>query len=132
MIAEHYAQALFELTEGASDEKLDAVMASFVATLKRQRRMRLLPSIVRHLERKLARADRHNTIELTVAKRDDAEKFKEEIEKHASALGGVKDKRIAVHTDAHLIGGYVIVGNDVRIDASYRKHLLDLYALLTK
>jgi F0F1-type ATP synthase delta subunit len=130
-MAENYAQALFELTQGASAEKLDAVMHRFVETLERKRHMRLLPSIVHHFERLRQRAERRATIELVVAKEADAEKYKSAVAAHSADLGDAHGKSVAVRVDDSVVGGYILQGNNIRIDASYRKHLLDLYSLLT-
>ena len=129
-MAENYAQALFELSGGLKGAELDGVVKKLIETLKRKRHMRLLPAIVHHLERKFARQESENAIELVVAKAADAEKYKNAANEHADAFGGLAGKRVAVRTDDSIIGGYILQSTAVRVDSSYRTHLLNLYSLL--
>lgn len=131
-IAENYAQALYELEcELPSEAERDEIVRSFVGILKRNHYERLLPAVVRHLEKRITNEKQRVTIELIVAKDSDKEKYSSAITEHADVLGDVSSKPITARIDDSIIGGYVVNGHGVRVDASYRKHLLDLYSKLT-
>lgn len=142
-MVKQYAQALFELSQdipnlnaGQADIGLDTLIQKFIGMLERKRHMRLLPAIVHHFERYLARRERHQTIELIVAKDSDIEHYSQMLARHPDMLDlsdagygkeRPRDKKVIIKTDSAIIGGYVIQSAVARVDASYRKYLLDLY-----
>ncbi|HEY9585329.1 MAG TPA: F0F1 ATP synthase subunit delta [Candidatus Paceibacterota bacterium] len=132
MRASSYAQAFHELTTSRKIEE-GALVKQFVAIVAGNGHAHLLPKIVRSLERTLRREEKKETIEVTSAKElstgDVTELLKREPFKHAlSPL----HKKVVRKTDPTLVGGTIVRTGALRIDASYKRSLLELYRHVTE
>lgn len=130
MRAIYYAQAFYELAtaEKREDSKL---VEHFVATVARNGHAHLLPQIMRSLEQILRREEKKATIEVVSAKEMTPVQvgtlLKQDLFKHAlSPL----HKKVLRKTDETLVGGTVVRTGALRIDASYKRALLELYQSL--
>jgi F0F1-type ATP synthase delta subunit len=126
MRARDYTHAVLELIhEGMS---VDEAFRGLTHTLKKRDHHSLYPSILRELERNAEKMITKETATLTLAKKDDESKFKAEIIEALALLGTSSH---TVHTDSTITGGFILEGNEKRIDESYKKKLLTLYRSLT-
>jgi F0F1-type ATP synthase delta subunit len=96
--------------------------------LARRGHERLLPRIVRSLEREAARATHSDTPILTVVKASDKDT--------ALVAALMKDMGVtseaAVVVDETIIGGAKLRSGDTEIDATYKTALINLYHTITK
>lgn len=114
-----YAQALLNLVEKGVSPK-DAVRA-IRDRLSERGSVALLPRVGRALVR-LAEARRaRDGFTLSVAREEDAARAK----KAAHELCGGTMPNVLV--DASLVGGWRLEGRGLLVDASYKKHLLEIY-----
>lgn len=131
MRASYYAQALYELAlaEKGGEEKL---IRQFVETVAGNGHAHMLPKILKSYERIAEREVRKSTIEVTSAAPLSEEKvlalLKKEPFKHALTAA---HKKVVRKTDDTLVGGVVVRTGAQRIDASYKRMLLDLYQSIT-
>lgn len=130
MRAAHYAKALQELTAAGKISE-GMLMKQFVSTVAQNGHAHLFPKIVRSLERIERREEKKATIEVTSAMELTAEKvaalLKQEPFKQAIAPG---HKKVIRKIDETLVGGTVVRTGTLKIDASHKHALLDLYQSL--
>lgn len=130
MRASCYAQAFHELAVARKIEQVTLVK-QFVATVMQNGHAHLFPKIVRLLERTLVREEKKETIEVTSAKELSTEKVAELITqepfKHAISPA---HKKVTRKVDATLVGGTIVKTGALRIDASHKRALLELYQSL--
>ena len=115
-----YAHALMRLVENGKSPK-DAV-ASIVKVLHSRGRDSLLSRVGRAFERLATRHTQRNTARITVAYAKDA----------GLARKAANISEADVHIDDSLIGGWRIEKSDTLLDASYKKHLLQMYNRATR
>ena len=126
-----YAKALFAVAgEGTlSEEKL---LEHFLGTLRTNGHVHMLPRVLRAYERILAKHTKKETIEVTTA----TELSQTEVatllrkEPFANVLTTLH-KRVERKVDSSVVGGAIVRTSGTRIDASYKRKLLDLYQSLT-
>jgi F0F1-type ATP synthase delta subunit len=127
MRASYYAQALYDLalTEKGGEEKL---IRQFVETVAGNGHAHMLPKILKSYERIANKEARKSTIEVTSAAPLSEENvlllLKKEPFKNVLT---VSHKKVVRKTDDTLVGGVVVRTGAMRIDASYKRMLLDLY-----
>ncbi len=119
-----YAQALWQIIEKGTPQA--EAVRSLHSFLKESGREALLPRIAKAFERIAATRARHDMAILTVA---DAKH--EHYAQEAAAAFGVKAKKMTVVVDTTLIGGWRLDARETLVDASYKKHLLELYRRTT-
>jgi F0F1-type ATP synthase delta subunit len=130
MRASSYAQALHELSvDGTIDG--GKLVKQFVATVMGNGHAYLLPKIVRSLERIHKREEKKSTIEVTSAKALSPEHVADLLKrapfKHAlSPL----HKKVVRKVDETLVGGEVVRTGTLKIDASHKRALIELYQSL--
>jgi F0F1-type ATP synthase delta subunit len=121
-----YVTAILESIKAG--QKPAAVFAGLQGVLARRGHERLLPRIVRSLEREAARATHSDTGTLTVAKSSDKDS--------AFVAALMKDMGVtytpAVVVDDTIIGGAKLRHGDTEIDATYKTALINLYHTITK
>ena len=105
----------------------DAFLTKFVAYLKARGHFGLLPQIVRRLGR--VKTDKGASV--TVATKDDAEKFAQSIAAALSTLS-VGAGEYDVTVDERVVGGYAVRSKGKLIDRTYRTGLVQLYQNVTK
>lgn len=120
MKPEIYAQALLRLIE--KGEKPAEAARKLHATLVREGRASLMPSIGRAFERLAARRANREKTTLYIARKKD--------ETHALKASGAKDAEIAI--DETLIGGWRLEAGETLQDASWKHHLLTIYQNSTR
>jgi F0F1-type ATP synthase delta subunit len=121
-----YVTAILESIKAG--QKPATVFAGLETVLVRRGHERLLPRIVRSLEREAARATHSDTPTLTVAKASDKDTAL------VAALMkemGVEGK-LSVVIDDTIIGGAKLRSGDTQIDATYKTALINLYHTITK
>ncbi len=127
MRARYYAQALYDLalTEKGDEAKL---IRQFVETVAGNGHAHMLPKILKSYERIAEKEARKSTIEVTSAvplsEENVLKLLKKEPFKNALTAS---HKKVVRKTDDTLVGGVVVRTGRVRIDASYKRMLLDLY-----
>ena len=114
-----YAQALWNIVAGGGDHKKS--VASLVEALKRTGRMQLVGKILLAFERIATREGARNDVRISVGRKSDVD----------AALKAAQVTEADVVIDPSLIGGYRIEKVDTLIDASWKKHLTELYRRVT-
>lgn len=114
-----YAQALYEAIAGGT-EPAKAVRA-LAERLTREGRTALMPRVAKAFRRVAEREGAKGRIALYVAREHDAHKAQEAAAKYAAVA------KHDVHVDETLIGGWRLEHQDRLVDASYKKHLLDIF-----
>lgn len=119
-----YAQALWKMLANGADHK--KAIHALHEQLKAHGRAALMPRIARAFARIADRELAKSTLVLTVAREKDAHKAEKEakgvLEQLRLDASGLKKQ-----VDDSLIGGWRLEGGGVLVDASYKKHLLDMY-----
>lgn len=122
-----YAHALVEaMKRGVAPEKALTELRSLVSSRGHDA---LWGRIARELSRIAAR-ERAKEPVLTVAREADIAAARSRAEAELAGKG-IDTAKLHVKTDDTLIGGWELVAPGFRIDASFKKHLLDLYRTLT-
>jgi F0F1-type ATP synthase delta subunit len=125
MRTEDYTEAMLALIgEGKKEADL---LSSLFAVLTKKGHERLYPKILRTLLTRLERDAVRTSAQVTLARDEDASRFKKEIHE---ALLRLDTKDSTVKIDPTIIGGYIAEAKEKRIDASYKKSLLALYRSL--
>ena len=132
MRAAHYAEALYSaITDHPNDE--EKLVGNFVATLKTNGHTHFLPRIIRSIERYHARDEKSRTISITSSKvlseQDTQEILRKEPFKN---LLSASHKRVERIVDDSVIGGVIVRTKTVRVDASYKRALIELYQSLIR
>ncbi len=123
-----YAQALFKMVEGGMEPK--KAVAAIRERLIAEGREELLPRIARAFSRIAQREMQRNGLVLTLAREKDARAAHKEAKKFLDGMGA-SAKDLTTRIDETQIGGWRLEGREHLIDASYKKHLLSLYARAT-
>lgn len=104
-------------------------IASVQAYLKKRGLLKLFPAILRGLIEKTRRGMTTDMPVVTVARAQDLQRHKTEIEAALKQIkGGVKEE---IRIDETMIGGFVVKNKDTRIDRSFKNTLLNAYHRLT-
>lgn len=123
----NYVAAVRELLAAGNDPV--QVLSGLKKVLELRGHGKLLGSILRGVERELS-GERTSAPKVTVADARHAEYFREAIESSLAELNAGKEHQVII--DESLIGGYVAETRDSRIDASYKRALVELYRTITK
>jgi F-type H+-transporting ATPase subunit delta len=133
MRAIHYAKALYDLTqtEKSGGEKL---LTHFVGTVAQNGHAHLLPKILKSYERLVKKDSRTSVIEVASAHVLTEEEVTQLLKKEPfKNLLTASHKSVVRKTDKTLVGGAVVRTGTMRVDASYKRLLLDLYqSLITR
>lgn len=124
--AEVYAQTLFYISENKSAEEFDSFFTKFIAYIESKQEQKLLPKILQLVEQLGEKNTSQNTI-LTVAKKEDAEKFTKELQSMGESFDATN---IKIQEDSNIVGGFIARSNTAMVDASYRRGLLEMYQKL--
>jgi len=131
MNADTYATALYQALDGVEHHTQDQLLKRFVDLVKSRRHERLFPAIVRAFERKIARAQQGHVAHIAFAHSADANDVDGLLKRDLHQLGA-QDAPRHMAEDQTLIGGYVITTHGQRIDASYKRVLLEMYHSLIR
>lgn len=131
MRASYYAKAFLELSVAQTVEERRLVK-QFVATVTQNGHTYLFSKIVRSLERILRREEKKKTIEVTSAGDLSVERSLKLLKtapfKEMLSLRG--DEKIIRKRDETIIGGTIVRTGSIKIDASHKRALLELYQSL--
>lgn len=119
-MTEAYAHAVLQVIERGM-EPAEAIRR-LREVLDRDGKMALLPRIARALERL---KDRTDDAVLLVAREED-------IPSAQTAAAQYESTPVSTAVDDTLIGGWRLEAGSTLVDASYKKHLLDMYRKLTR
>jgi F0F1-type ATP synthase delta subunit len=118
-----YAQALYRAIVNGTDPK--KAVHALSEKLKREGRFALMHRIAKAFARVAEREGDKSRTRLFVAREHDA---------HAALAAAAKFTAVEkhdVHVDETLIGGWRLEISDTLVDASYKKHLLDIFNRVT-
>jgi F0F1-type ATP synthase delta subunit len=121
-----YIQAAYK-TLKKSD--LDIVLENLKKYLNKRGLQKLYPTILRGLLEKIRRSDRRSVSRVVLARESDFKRYQTEIENALKKLGVKKHK---THIDEKIIGGFMVNGNNERMDRTWKSALLHAYQRLTK
>lgn len=123
-LAESYAAALLELTQGKSEKEAGKAVARFVELLNERNELYLAPKILEAYGREVRKADGVESVSFSSAEElSDAERKR--VAKELSASIG-KPVEVAWKTDPSLVAGAVIRYADRLVDASVKGKLARL------
>ncbi len=123
---EVYVTAVIECIKAG--QKPGDIFAGLKSVLVRRGHERLLPRIVRTLERELTRVSASESAVLTVATHDDAKS--KLVQALMTELGVDVTPQVVV--DETIIGGAKLRQGAVEVDATYKTTLINLYHTITK
>jgi F0F1-type ATP synthase delta subunit len=122
-LAEHYAQALYDLTAGAGlgSERI-TITEKLIALLERKGHTSLLPKILQAYEMISTSGAQQSRATLTVSRISDVGEVKVELKKHVDDV-----ENMDVEVDDTLIGGFIYNDGDIAINSCHKQSLLNLY-----
>src|SRR3989344_5046050 len=123
MLENAYAEALQKVARSGKEPK--AIVSLLHEALARRGRQALLPRIARAFARIAERDLSRNALVLSVAGAE--AKARKEAKQVLDAMH-VDMKDVEVREDDTLIGGWRLEGREHLYDASFKKHLLSIYA----
>lgn len=124
---DHYTTAVLNLLKTNHD--FDAVLTGLKKALLIKGHQKLLPGILRNVEKILAASSPADQAILTVADSSVVSKYTAEIKAYLEELGAIDQPKVEI--DPSLIGGYIIGTRNKSIDRSYKKQLITLYRTIT-
>jgi F0F1-type ATP synthase delta subunit len=122
MNAAGYSEAVYKALQ--SGAKPAAVLANLKEVLSRHGHVALYPRILHAVLAMARKDDAHKTAVVRVARKEDRRKYEKEIEAFLKEHN-LMDATVTV--DENLIGGYILEGEGMRVDASYKSSLLTIY-----
>lgn len=125
MVAEEYTEAVHQAIKNGTDVKQALLRLSVV--LARHGHAPLYGRILHLLKNRFEREITLYTGRVVVARESDAKKYKKVIDAFIAEHGLLNAD---TEVDENIIGGYVLEGSGTRIDASYKKSLLQIYKKL--
>ena len=125
---ENYIKATLDLIN--SGQALASVIDGLKKTLKSHGHERLLRNVLLGVERVLE-AKRPNEVVVITASPEDFDSYQKSIKDELDQLK-ITNQTITNQIDKTLIGGYIIEGNNQRLNHSYKYQLVKLYRTLTK
>lgn len=131
MRATHYAKALYSaITDHPNNE--EKLVGNFIETLTANGHTHFLPRIIRSILRYHARDEKERTISITSSKELSEKDTQEILRKEPfKNLLAASHKRVERIIDDSVIGGVIVRTKAVRVDASYKRALLELYKSIT-
>ena len=130
MLAKYYALAIALAIAGKTGSEQGAILERFFALLKGKGHLTLLPHILRELDRYADLMKTRESVTVTTPAPASNEHI-EQIQKGFTEYG-VGDGELVQKLDTYLVGGFTVKTRDLRIDASYKRQLLDLYQATLK
>lgn len=118
-----YTQATLELLQGGNDP--ETVLSGLTKTLEAHGHTKLRPRILKKVYVALSELDTNTQADVTVAKKEDLDRFNLAIEEDISTLGSTGEYR--VHLDETIVGGYKVMHNFKLLDKTYKEKLLHIY-----
>ncbi len=125
---ESYAQALWKVIQAGTPAH--KAVQGLTETLRAHGRISLSPRIAKAFARIAERESAHIGAVLTVAREKDQHHAHTKVVKMLADMG-VEVKDLKTEVDDTLIGGWRLEGRGTLIDASYKKHLLDIFSSVT-
>lgn len=122
-----YASALWKSVEGGKSAK--EAVGGLIKVLETRGRITILPKILHAFKRIAQRNVAKDSITVSLGIQRDEKSRKEA--RAALASIGAKGADVVFAHDESLIGGWRLEGKGKLLDASYKKHLLDLYNRVT-
>lgn len=118
-----YAQAVLEVAKRGMQPK--ELVKNLENTLRSRGHLQLSHKIAHALREAERRMGRGSESTLTIAKESEVASAKAEAAEH------IDTNAVRIVTDDSLIGGWVLATPNTRVDASFKKQLLDLYQKIT-
>jgi len=129
MRASHYAKALAEIVREHPTEEHGRMVKQFVEIVKKNGHTNLFPRIVSAFARIEKKEQSLRTILVISALPLSAEEVDQALE--ARGIERTKDQVVTALIDDTLIGGVVVRTHATRIDSSWKRELLALYARMS-
>lgn len=132
MKASWYAEALYGALEGVKTEsESKKVFTRFNKVLSSRGHEKLLPFILRELEKILVREKSNHEVFLVTADGKSKSKWSHAYDHYEKEGVIPKDAILREIVDESIVGGFQIRMRDILIDGSYKKSLLELYRNVT-
>jgi len=119
-----YAKVLVDAQEQKSENEFEKFFDNFLQILKKKNQIKILPNILKEVEKLLAENKKEKKSVLIVKDKSFAEKYKNQISKFADKFD---IENLDIVENKNIIGGYILKNKKYKIDNSYKKRLLDLY-----
>lgn len=124
----HYAKALYELTEAASESKALRAVEALARLLAAKNRAGMLEQILSEYRKLLLKRNALSEMEIKIAAPLSAEMKKAIFEK----MGAPKETVVKEIVDPSLVGGVSVKYNDTLFDTSLKRKLKSLEQALIK
>ncbi len=123
MHAKEYIEAVEQLLAQGKD--IDVLLGELKRVLTHRGLLKLYPRILRGLIESIMRTEALETPQVVVARTQDLERQKHDIQKALRSIG--EQTSYEIHVDPTIIGGHITTGRGKRIDQSYKSTLLHAY-----
>ncbi len=124
-----YAKALFEAFMEKEEKDFDKFFDNFIQDLKRKDRIKLLPKILKEVQKYIDLAKKQDITEIVLRNKDELEKFQEKLSAVSKEFN-LDDLKIV--ENKNIVGGFILRNSKYIWDKSYKKGLLKLYQRLVK
>ena len=121
-----YSDILFQIASSTTSDEASKDTETFLKLVKIRGHAKLLPNILKEFDQKVAQSEKKSVSTLEVSKDADVSEAKKTLEADGNDL-----TEIEIVIDERLIGGFQYEKDDLVIDSSYKKSLLNLYRKIT-
>jgi len=129
--AKQYAEALYELTRGKTEEKINSVVSDFAKELRKQRKLKLADNILNKFSGICNKENGIVEVEVISARKIN-EYQEEKIKSFIKDKYEAKEVCLARKIDKKIKGGIILRVGDEIIDGSVSRKLKNLSVLLKK
>lgn len=123
---EVYTAAVIKLIESGSD--VETVLSNLTAVLTKRGHLSIHAAVVKNVLKQLSEGTDTDSATIITASAAGYEKHKAAIDAAVQTLGITATETVV---NSNVIGGYIVKGNNKRVDASYKTKLIALYRKLT-
>jgi len=129
--SKQYAQTLYELTQGKSEDEINGVIKKFAELLKRNRQLNLLSDIVKRFSETWNK--NNEVIEAEAISREELGKdLRVKIKKFVKNKYQAREVILKNKTDKKIKGGIIVRVGDEILDGSVSRRLTELRKAITR
>jgi len=131
VLSKQYAQTLYELTQGKSEDEINGVIKKFAELLKRNRQLNLLSDIVKRFSETWNK--NNEVIEAEAISREELGKdLRVKIKKFVKNKYQAREVILKNKTDKKIKGGIIVRVGDEILDGSVSRRLTELRKAITR
>jgi len=131
VLSKQYAQTLYELTQGKSEDEINGVVKKFAELLKRNRQLNLLSDIAKRFSETWN--ENNEVIEAEAISREELGKdLRVKIKKFVKNKYQAREVILKNKTDKKIKGGIIVRVGDEILDGSVSRRLTELRKAITR